>query len=126
MIRIVIAAGRNPSLTRQEFFAYLQHTHWPLVRDTGDILRYLLHYTQNHVILPREGLDLPLPFPLFETRDSVIELGFESVATLGEMTALPEYRDIIRPTKRVSTTYQGSLPRLARGSSCSITGRSAE
>lgn len=96
MIRIVIAASRNPALSRMEFFDHLRNVHWPLVRGAGTVLPYLKHYTQNHVIQPVDGLEMQTPFPLF-ARDSVIELGFDSIDSLAEMSALPEYRDVIRP-----------------------------
>jgi EthD domain len=96
-LKMVLCSRRHPSMSRPEFFAYLTDVHAPLVLGVPEFLCYLRRYVQNHALLEEDGINPPPAYRHATDRDSVIELSFDSAASLHEATQLPRYLDTIRP-----------------------------
>lgn len=96
-LKIMLCSRRNPSMTRAQFFEYLETSHASLVKSVPEFLRYLKRYVQNHTRIAGDGVEAKTPFRWATDRDSVIEIWFENKETL--LRALSEERYIkeIRP-----------------------------
>jgi hypothetical protein len=97
MLKVMLCARRHPSMTRPEFYDYLRNKHAPLVKSVPVTVTALLRYNQNHLRAAEDGVTAATLYRRAEERDSVIELCFESLATMDALTHDPDYLATIRP-----------------------------
>ena len=94
MIKLVAAVRRRPGMTRAEYADYVREVHGGIAVAKKLTLR---KYVQNHVFdsaygaLGDPGYQVTLP------RDSVTELHFDSVETMGQTFADPYTREVVGP-----------------------------
>lgn len=101
LLKLVISARRDSSLSRREFFSHLRNKHWPLLREHPDVLSLIEGYVQNHTVLQDEQSGLAAPYRVAADRDSVIELWFDGFEGLRRLMAAPNYLKSVRPDEAV-------------------------
>jgi hypothetical protein len=97
MLKVMLCSRRHPSMTRSQFFRYLQETHAPLVLGVPEFLKYLRRYVQNHTLLAEDGVMVSTQYHRASDRDSVIELWFDDSKSLAAAMGEPRYMELVRP-----------------------------
>nr|WP_241015618.1 EthD domain-containing protein [Pseudomonas frederiksbergensis] len=84
-------------MSRAQFFNHLSNVHAPLVQSIPGIKQYVRKYVQNHTRLKEDLAPNNTVYPHLETRDSVIELWFDSNEMFWNLMSAPSYADVVRP-----------------------------
>ncbi|GJI87587.1 EthD domain-containing protein [Duganella hordei] len=96
-LKVVLSSARHPSMSRDEFFNHLSNIHAPLVQSMPETMHYVRKYVQNHSRLAADGAPIDTVYPHLATRDSVIELWFDSKEMFLNLMSAPNYAEVVRP-----------------------------
>ena len=94
MIKLVAAVRRRPGMTRTEYSEYIEKVHGGTA--TGKKLT-LRKYVRNHVLDGAYGALRDAGYQVTLPRDSVTELYFDDLASMGETFADPRTREVVGP-----------------------------
>lgn len=94
MIKLVAAVRRRPGMTRGEYSEYVEKVHGAIaVVDKLTVRKYV----QNHVLDGAYGATGDTGYQLTLPRDSVTELYFDDLPSMGRTFAAPYTRDVVGP-----------------------------
>lgn len=96
-LKVILSSTKHPSMSRAQFFNHLSNVHAPLVQSIPGIKQYVRKYVQNHTRLKEDHAPNNTVYPHLETRDSVIELWFDSNEMFWNLMSAPSYADLVRP-----------------------------
>lgn len=96
-LKVILSSARHPSMSREEFFNHLSNIHAPLVQSLPETMRYIGKYVQNHSRLAADGAPTDTAYPHLTTRDSVIELWFDTKEMFLDLMSAPNYAEVVRP-----------------------------
>ncbi|WP_135288467.1 EthD domain-containing protein [Pseudomonas kairouanensis] len=96
-LKVILSSTKHPSMSRAQFFNHLSNVHAPLVQSIPGINQYVRKYVQNHTRLKEDLAPINTVYPHLETRDSVIELWFDSNEMFLNLMSAPSYAEIVRP-----------------------------
>ncbi|MGW1711893.1 EthD domain-containing protein [Streptomyces sp. NPDC002156] len=94
MIKLVAAVRRRPGMTRTEYAGYIEKVHGGIALANRLTVR---RYVQNHVLDGAYGAIGDVGYQLTLPRDSVTELYFDDLASMGRTFADPYARDVVGP-----------------------------
>jgi uncharacterized protein (TIGR02118 family) len=103
MVKLIICAKRKRGMTRNEFDAYWQNQHGPLVKSVPEFMRHVRKYVQCHLIQDAVPLGAEAPY------DGVAELWFDSAEEITLAFNEPKYLEIIRPDEHKFADLAGSI-----------------
>ncbi|MFE7277340.1 EthD domain-containing protein [Streptomyces sp. NPDC057623] len=94
MIKLVAVLRRRPDMTHAEYADYIRDVHGDLARAKRLTTR---KYLQNHVFDSAYGATGDIGYQLTWPRDSVTELYFDDLPSMGQVFADPYTRDVVGP-----------------------------
>jgi hypothetical protein len=94
MIKMMAAIRRRPGMTMQEYFPYVQNVHGGLTKAMPLTVR---RYVQDHVFDGGFGATGDAGYHTVFHRDSVTELWFDSLESMGQTFGHPYVREKIGP-----------------------------
>ncbi|MFF3373941.1 EthD domain-containing protein [Streptomyces sp. NPDC002680] len=94
MIKLVAAVRRRPGMTRTEYAEYVEKVHGGIALANKLTVR---KYVQNHVLDGAYGAIGDVGYQLTLPRDSVTELYFDDLASMGRTFTDPYAREVVGP-----------------------------
>lgn len=110
MIKMIAAVCRRPGMTHAEYLAYVHRTHGAISRENPVTLR---RYVQNHTFDAAFGSAAEAEHGMPVSRDSVTELYWDSLASMGETFAHEHVRSKVGPDARNFADQSVSLSLVA-------------
>lgn len=110
MIKMIAAVCRRPGMTHAEYLAYVHHTHGAISRENPVTLR---RYVQNHTFDAAFGSAAEAEHGMPVSRDSVTELYWDSLESMGQTFAHEHVRSKVGPDARNFADQSVSLSLLA-------------
>jgi hypothetical protein len=94
MVKLIILAKRNPSMTVEQFQYYLRYEHPKKVESIKATRKYIRRYEQSHTLMSEYTNGNP-PY------DAIVELWFDSIADKDKFYTDPDYVKMVRPDEFV-------------------------
>ncbi|WP_327312065.1 EthD domain-containing protein [Streptomyces sp. NBC_01235] len=94
MIKLVAAVRRRPGMTHAEYAEYIEKVHGGIAVANKLTVR---KYVQNHVLDSAYGAIGDVGYQVTLPRDSVTELYFDDLESMGETFAHPYTREVVGP-----------------------------
>jgi len=103
MVKLIICVKRRSGMTSDEFDAYWQNQHGPLVKSVPEFMRHVRKYVQCHLAHNSVPVGAEAPY------DGVAELWFDSAEELKRAFNEPRYLEIIRPDEHKFADLSGCI-----------------
>ena len=95
MIKVVMCMRRREDVSEEEFHRYWREEHGPLVRSLAPAMG-AVRYVQSHTIAPERNAAMQKSRGTTEPFDGLVEVWFESLASLAERFNSQEAREADR------------------------------
>lgn len=110
MLKMIAAVCRRPGMTHAEYLAYVHRIHGAISRENPVTLR---RYVQNHTFDAAFGSAAEAEHRMPVSRDSVTELYWDSLASMGQTFAHEHVRNKVGPDARNFADQSVSLSLVA-------------